>query len=96
MADNYGIELFNVSDSASIIKIAEIRESINAAHDIDVDDNYIYVALGGGLLILEVGTIPDNSEPDYLPYVIISIVSVVVGIAILIFFKIIKKRKTKS
>ncbi|TET58264.1 MAG: hypothetical protein E3J52_08940 [Promethearchaeota archaeon] len=61
--------------------------------DIDVDDEYIYVALGGGLLILEVSTIPESGGSDFLPYIImISVVVVVVGISIVLYFKIFKKK----
>ena len=61
--------------------------------DIYVDDEYIYVALGGGLIILEVSTIPESGGSDFLPYIImISVVVVVVGISIVLYFKIFKKK----
>ena len=93
VADNYGVELFDVSDPTSIVKTTENRESIVAAHDIDVDDEYIYVALGGGLLILEVITTPDSGNSDYLLYaILISVVIAVIGISIVLYFKIYKKK----
>ncbi|MFX1389104.1 MAG: LVIVD repeat-containing protein [Promethearchaeota archaeon] len=92
VADNYGVELFNVSNPNSIVEITQRTSDVIAAHDIDVDEDYIYVAQGGGLLILEVSTISDNTTPNILPYIIIiSIVAVAAGISILIYFRFIKK-----
>ncbi len=92
VADNYGVELFNVSNPNSIVEITQRTSDVIAAHDIDVDDEYIYVAQGGGLLILEVSTTPVSTNPDILPYIIIiSIVAVAAGISILVYFKVFKK-----
>ena len=98
VADNYGIEIFNVSNPNSIVEIAERTSDVSAAHNIDVDDDYIYVAQGGGLLILEVSTTPDDGtpegdNPDFLLYVIIiSVVIAVGGISIVLYFKIYRKK----
>ena len=90
VADNYGVELFNVSDPHSIFKVTRTTSGVSAAHDIDVDDEYVYVALGGGLLILEVST--SNQEVELLIYLIIASVGVA-GIVILAYFMILKRRK---
>ena len=75
---------------------------VSAAHNIDVDDEYIYVAQGGGLLILEISTTPDTGATgsdilEILPYIIIiiSVVIAVGGISIVLYFKIYRKKKKK-
>ena len=93
VADNGGVELFNVSNPASIVEIAERTSDVDAAHDIEVDDGYIYIALGGGLLILEV-----SNEPEGDPWVInLIIILLAVGAGVIIssviYFKILKPRK---
>ena len=95
VADNSGVELFNVSDSTSIVEIAERTSDVNAAHDIDVDEDYIYVALGGGLLILEVSSTPETDDSEFLFYLIIILgVSATVAVSsIVVYFKILKPRK---
>ncbi|MEE9377299.1 MAG: hypothetical protein V3V33_04605 [Candidatus Lokiarchaeia archaeon] len=95
VADNYGIELFNVSNPNSIVEIAERTSDVIAAHDIDVDDEYIYVALGGGLLILEVGTTSEGGDSDFLLdlIIILAVVAVIAVISIVVYFKIFKPRK---
>ena len=97
VADNGGVELFNVSNPTSIVEIAERTSDVDAAHDIDVDGEYIYVALGGGLLILEVSTTPD-SDLGFIFYlvIILSVVAAVAVISILVYFKILKPRRRKK
>ena len=79
---------------------------VSAAHSIDVDDEYIYVAQGGGLLILKISTTPDTGATgsyilEILPYIIIiiiiiiSVVIAVGGISIVLYFKIYRKKKKK-
>jgi hypothetical protein len=93
VADNYGVELFNVTDPSSIIEIAERTEDVIAAHEIDVDDDYIYVAQGGGLLILEVSTTPEGG--DWLFYtILVSSVFATALISIIFYLRFIEKRKT--
>ena len=93
VADNYGVELFNVVEPNSIVKVAERTSDVSAAHDIDVDEEYIYVALGGGLLILEVSTRPE-SDMELIFYIII-ILSVAVILS-LVYLKILRPRKIKK
>ena len=98
VADNSGVELFNVSDTTSIVEIAERTSDVNAAHDIDVDEEYLYVALGGGLLILEVSSTPETDDSEFLFYLII-ILGVSATIAIIssaVYLKILKPRKRKK
>ena len=97
VADNGGVELFNVSNPTSIVEIAERTSDVDAAHDIDVDGEYIYVALGGGLLILEVSTTPD-SDLGFIFYlvIILSVVAAVAVISSLVYFKILKPRRRKK
>jgi hypothetical protein len=90
VADNSGVELFNVSNPNSIFEIAQLTRDVGAAHEIDVDHEYIYVALGGGLLILEVSNTPQ--EIDLLIYLIIISVGVA-GILILAYLMILKRKK---
>ena len=95
VADNYGVELFNVSNPNSIVEIAQRTSDVEAAHDIDVDDEYIYVAQGGGLLILEVSTTSDSGGSDFLLYltIILVVVAVIAAISSVVYFKIFKPRK---
>lgn len=96
IADNSGVELFNVSVPTSIVEIAERTTDVSAAHDIDVDEECIYVAQGGGLLILKVSTTPE-SDPWFI-YLLI-IFSVFIAIAVissLVYFKILKPRRVKK
>ncbi len=98
VADNYGVELFNISNPSSIIEIGQRTSGVAAAHDIDVDDEYVYVAQVGGLLILEVSATSQNSDSEFLFYlaIIIGVVVVVAIISIVIYFKIYKPRKTTT
>ncbi|MBY9019275.1 MAG: hypothetical protein KGD66_10640 [Candidatus Lokiarchaeota archaeon] len=94
VADNSGVELFDVSNPSSIIKIAERTVDIMAAHDLDVDEEYVYVAQGGGLIILEVSTTPEI-EPWFI-FTIIVIMSVAAVGSCIAYFKIIKPRRAKK
>jgi hypothetical protein len=92
VADNYGVEAFNISNPSSPIEVAEVIDGIGAAHDLDIDGEYIYVALGGGLQILELSTTKSSYFPPYLYYVI-PITAVVLGVGV---FLIIRLRKRKN
>jgi len=93
VADNYGVELFNVTNPNSIIEIAERTEDVIAAHEIDVDEDYIYVAQGGGLLILEESATPESE--DWIFYTsIVSSVFATAMISIILYLKFNKKRDT--
>lgn len=95
VADNGGIELFDASDPSSIYEIAERTIDVDAAHDIDVDDEYIYVALAGGLLILETSLSPEI-DPIFIIIIILSSVAALVVISSVIYLKVIKSRKFKE
>ncbi|KKN62829.1 hypothetical protein LCGC14_0507810 [marine sediment metagenome] len=98
VADFYGVEVFNVTDPTEVIEIVERSSDVSAAYDIAVDDEYIYVALSGGLLILKLSTTPESSPPDLLlPIIIIIIISVVifvVGITVFLYLRFIRFRFT--
>ena len=98
VADNYGVELFNVSDPTSIVEIAERTSDVSAAHDIDVDEEYIYVALGGGLLILEVILTPESGDYEFIFYLIIllAVIGTIAVFSSIVYFKILKPRKRKN
>ncbi len=68
---------------------------MSAAHDIDVDDEYIYVAQVDGLLILEVSTTPESSSLEFLLYLIIIliVVAVIAAISSVVYFKIFRPNK---
>ncbi|MBN2157680.1 MAG: hypothetical protein JW776_16655 [Candidatus Lokiarchaeota archaeon] len=86
VADNYGVEAYNISNPSSPIEIAEVTNGIEAAHDIDIDNDYVYVALGGGLMILELSDTKETYFPWYLYYVI-PIGAVVLGGGIFLVIK---------
>lgn len=97
VADNYGIELFNVSNPNSIVEITQRTSDVIAAHDIDVDEDYIYVAQGGGLLILEISTTPENGNPDFLFYIIIVVViAAIASISSVVYFKVLRPKKKEK
>lgn len=95
VADNYGVKIFNVSNPSSIVEVAERTSDVSAAHDIDVDDEYIYVAQGGGLLILEVGTTSEGGGSDFLLelIIILVVVAVIAVVSSVVYFKIFKPKK---
>ncbi|TFG18755.1 MAG: hypothetical protein EU530_08250 [Promethearchaeota archaeon] len=92
VADNYGVEAYNISNPSSPIEIAEVTNGIGAAHDLDIDNDYVYVALGGGLMILELSDTKSPYFPRYFYYVI------PIGIVVLggVIFLVIKLRKRKN
>lgn len=62
VADNFGIELFNITNLPSISKIAEYRDNVGAAHDVEIIDNYIFAVDGyTGFFVLE---ITDQTTPS--------------------------------
>ncbi len=58
VADNFGVEFLDISDLPTITKIAENREGISAAHDIDFEGNFLFAAGGSifGSLFFEIST----------------------------------------
>ncbi|MHA2254928.1 MAG: LVIVD repeat-containing protein, partial [Candidatus Heimdallarchaeaceae archaeon] len=56
VADNYGVEFFNISNLPNISKAAEYRQGISAAHDVDFTGNFVYTAGGNmrGSIVFEV------------------------------------------
>ncbi len=95
VADNYGVEFLDISELPTITKIAEKREGISAAHDIDFDGNFLYVAGGNilGSLFFEISTSPKSSNLGF--YIGIPTVVLVVAISIWLAYKfIIKKKKS--
>jgi len=88
IADNSRVEVFNVSNPNSIVEIAERSNDVGAAHDIEVDERYIYVAQGGGLLILELSTIPESGISGFLIYLMLpSMFAVILVISSVIYFR---------
>ena len=93
VADNSGVEVFNVSNPNSIFEVTQLTSDISAAHDIDVDSRFIYVAMGGGLLILEVSPTPQGIA--FLIFVII-ISSIITVISIVVYYVISRRKKGSS
>lgn len=58
VADNYGVEYLDISSLPTITKIAENRQGVSSAHDIDFKDNFLYIAGGSvlGCLAFEVSS----------------------------------------
>ena len=55
VADNFGIELFDIESLPTITKLAEYRENVGAAHDVIMKDNFIYAVDGlTGFFVLEI------------------------------------------
>jgi len=66
VADNYGIELFDISGLPTISKLAEYRDGVGAAHDLELDGNYIYAVDGlTGIFVLEISN-ELNTETSFM------------------------------
>jgi hypothetical protein len=82
VADNYNVELLNISLLSSITELGEY-DPIVAAHDLTVQDQFVYVASGDGLTILAFGGTHPIRPPTFLIYlipVIIAIIAVTAGL----------------
>ncbi|MHA1199711.1 MAG: LVIVD repeat-containing protein [Candidatus Heimdallarchaeaceae archaeon] len=68
VADNYGIELFDLTSLPTITKLAEYRDGVGAAHDLEFVGNYIYAVDGEtGIFVLEIVSESDStSESNFL------------------------------
>jgi hypothetical protein len=92
VADNYGVEYKDISGLPVITEVAENREEIGAAHDIDFVDNFIFIAGGGinkDLRIFEICS-EQSDNVSFAPY--LSFFSVVL-ISIILSLGYFKKRK---
>lgn len=92
VADNYGVEAYNIGNSSSPIEIAEKTNGISAAHDLDIDNDYVHVALGGGLVILELNDVRTIYIPKFFYYTI-PIAAVVLGGGIFLVIKLCRRKK---
>ena len=66
IADNWGVEAYNMSNPSSLVEVAEVTNGVGAAHDLDIDEEFVYVALGGGLDIFELSFLRSRYFPPYL------------------------------
>ncbi len=95
VADNWGVEAYDMSTPSSPVEVAEVTRGIGAAHDLDIDDRYVYVALGGGLDIFELSSTRSRYFPPYLYYVI-PISTVVLGGGIYLIIRYRKRKKSSK
>ncbi|NPD89133.1 MAG: hypothetical protein HGN29_10440 [Asgard group archaeon] len=95
VADNYGVEYLNISSLPTITKIAEQRQGVSAAHDIDFKDNFLYIAGGSvtGSLVFEVSK---SQKSNYLGiYIGVPLTVIVLSVTFLLLYKYkIKKKET--
>ncbi len=78
VADNFGIELFDIESLPTITKLAEYRENVGAAHDVIMRDNFIYAVDGlTGFFVLEINQQPTISESNYNFYTFTIIVTMI-------------------
>ncbi|NHJ03463.1 MAG: hypothetical protein EAX90_01455 [Candidatus Heimdallarchaeota archaeon] len=96
VADNYGVELFNITNPSRISKIDEFRRGISAAHDIAAISNFVFVAKGFGLGIFEISNVKSFYFPPFLYYVIPISSVVVIGIGLFVYLKKVKRKKIHS
>ena len=94
VADNWGVEAYDIGNPSIPVEVAEVTNGIGAAHDIDMDNQYVYVALGGGLEIFELSATKSNYFPPFLYYVI-PISAVVLGVGIFLLIRLRKRKKLK-
>ena len=92
VADNFGVELFNITNPYSTTKIDEFRQGISAAHDIAANGNYVFVAKGSGLGVFEISNTKSAYFPPFLYYVIPISTILIIGLGLLLFLRR-KKRK---
>ena len=92
VADNYGVEVYNITSPALMSKSAEFRRGVSAAHDIDAVGNFLFVAKGGGLGVYEISATKKAYFPPYLYYVLPIVVVVMGGLSLLIT----RRRKSKK
>ncbi|MFW9922495.1 MAG: LVIVD repeat-containing protein [Candidatus Thorarchaeota archaeon] len=79
VADNWGVEIINITTPTNIVKVAEYRSGIDAAHDLKTVGNFVFVAKGMGLGVFEISSTSKIYFPPYLYYVIPIICIVIIG-----------------
>ncbi|MHA1441658.1 MAG: LVIVD repeat-containing protein [Candidatus Heimdallarchaeota archaeon] len=84
VADNYGVEVYNVTEPTYMAKEAEYRRGVSAAHDVATAGNFLFVAKGFGLGIYEISATKKGYFPPYLYWVLPIVVVVMGGLSILI------------
>lgn len=92
VADNYGVEFLNISNLPIITEVAEQRQGVSAAHDIDFKGNFLYIAGGSitGSLIFEVSK---TQKTHFIGiYVGLPIAIVVASVSIWIIFRLRRKK----
>ncbi|MCG3220802.1 MAG: hypothetical protein H7641_05420 [Candidatus Heimdallarchaeota archaeon] len=92
VADNYGVEYFDISNLSSLTKVAEQRAGVSAAHDIDFTGNFLYVAGGSviGSLVFEVSKSQKSRALGI--YVGLPIAIVVASVSSWIIFRLRRKK----
>lgn len=94
VADNYGVEYLNISNLPQITEVAENRQGISSAHDIDFKDNFIFIAggsVGVGLMVFEIS---DTEKSEFLGYYI----GIPIGLTMIVSFiwLIVRMRKRRK
>ncbi len=92
VADNWGVEVYNITEPQLMAKEAEYRRGVGAAHDVEAVGNFLFVAKGGGLGVYEISATKKGYFPPYLYYVLPIVVVVMGGLSLLIT----RRRKMKS
>ena len=86
VADNYGVEFLDISNLPYITEVAENRDGISAAHDIDFRGNYVYIAGGGAMSCLQVYEVSRENKIQFLGlYIGIPIALLFVTIALVLY-----------
>ena len=92
VADNFGVELFDITNPYSTTKVDEFRQGISAAHDIAANGNYVFVAKGYGLGVFEISNTKSAYFPPFLYYVIPISATFIISLGVLIFLRRKKKK----
>ncbi|MCG3220803.1 MAG: hypothetical protein H7641_05425 [Candidatus Heimdallarchaeota archaeon] len=92
VADNFGVEFLDISNLPQITEVAEYRQGIGAAHDVDFKDNFVLIAGGSSTTCLQIFEIATEQKSRALGiYVGLPIAIVVASVSSWIIFR--SKRK---
>jgi len=94
VADNYGVEFLNISNLPDVTEVAELRQGISGAHDIDFIDNFLFIAGGSlttGFIIFEISSNQKSSSIGI--YLGVPVAVIVLSLSSWLFYRFKLKKK---